>query len=48
MSHILLDELFLELAAAMVDGVPNLLNTELTSEEVASLLSTTNLPTVAK
>ena len=29
MSHILPDELFLELGAAMIDGVPNLLNAEL-------------------
>ena len=47
MSHILPDNLFLELAAAMVDGVPNLLNDKLTSDEVASLLATPNLPTVA-
>ena len=40
--------MFLELAATMVDGVPNLLNTELPSKEVASLLATPNLPTVAK
>ena len=32
----------------MVDGVPNLLNAEIPSEEVASLLATANLPTVAK
>ena len=43
MSHILPEELFLELGAAMIDGVPNLLNTELPSEEVASLLATPNL-----
>ena len=48
MSHILSDELFLELAAAMVNGVPNLLNAELPSEEVATLLSTPKLPTVVK
>ena len=48
MYHILPDDLFLEIAAAMVDGVPNLLNAELQSEEVASLLATPNLPTVAK
>lgn len=44
--HILLDELFLKLAAAMVDGVPNLLNVEIPSEKVKSLLATDNLPTV--
>ena len=48
MSHILPDDLFLELAAGLVDGVPNLLNTELPSEEVASLLTTDNLPTFAR
>ena len=48
MSHILPDDLFRELAAAMVDGVPNLLNAEIPSKEVASLLATANLPTVAK
>ena len=48
MSHILSDDLFQELAAGLVDDVPNLLNTELASEEVASLLTTNNLPTVAK
>ena len=48
MSHILPDNLFQELAAGLVDGVPNLLNTEIPSEEVASLLTTNNLPTVAK
>ena len=47
-SHILLDDLLWELAAAMVDGVRNLLNTEIPSKEVASLLVTANLPTVAK
>ena len=48
MSHILPDNLVLELAAVMVDGIPNLLNAELLSKEVASLLATPNLPTVAK
>ena len=48
MSHILPDNLFCELAAAMIGGVFNLLNAELPSEEVASLLSTHNLLTVAK
>ena len=48
MSHILPDDLFQELAAGLVDGVPNLLNTEFPSEEVASLLTTNNLSTVAK
>ena len=48
MSHILLDDLFQELAAGIVDSVPKLLNTEIPSEEVASLLTTNNLPTVAK
>ena len=48
MSHILPGNLFLELAAAMVDGVPNLLNAELPSKDVASLLATPNLPMVAK
>ena len=48
MSHILLDNLFQELSAAMVDRVPNLLNTELPSKEVSSLLSADNLPTVTK
>ena len=48
MSHILPDDLFLELAAVMVDGIPNLLNAELPSEELASFLATLNLPTVAK
>ena len=47
-SHILPDNLFQELAAGLVDGVPNLLNTELPSEEGASLLTTNKLPTVAK
>ena len=46
--HILPDNLLQELAAGLVDNVPNLFNTELTSEEVASLLTTKNLPTVAK
>ena len=48
MSHILPNDLFQELAAGLVNGVPNLLNTEIPSEEVASLLTTNNLPTVAK
>ena len=48
MSHILPNQLFLELATGLIDGVPNLLNTEIPSEEVASLLTTNNLPTVAK
>ena len=48
MSHILPDELFLELGTAMIDVVPNLLNSELPSEEVASLLAIPNLPTMAK
>ena len=48
MSHILPDDLFQELAAGLIDGVPNLLNTEIPSEEVVSLLTTNNLPTVAK
>ena len=48
MSHILLDQLFLELAAGLIDGVQNLLNTEILSKEVASLLATSNLPTVVK
>ena len=48
MSHILPDNLFQELAAGLVGGVPNLLNTELPSEEVAILLTTNNLSTVAK
>ena len=49
MSHILPDDLFRELAAAMiVDGVPNMLNAKLPSKEIVSLLSTTNLFTVAK
>ena len=48
MSHILPIDHFRELAAAMVDGVPNLLNAEIPSEEAASLLATANLPTVAK
>ena len=47
-SHILPIDRFRELAAAMVDGVPNLLKVELPSEEVVSLLSTANLLTVAK
>ena len=38
--------MFYELVAAMIDGVPNLLNVELPSEKMASLLSTDNLPTV--
>ena len=48
MSHILPDKPFLELATAMVDWVPNLLNTQLPSVEVASLFATLNLTTVAK
>ena len=48
MSHILPDDLFQELAAGLIDGVPNLLNTGISSEEVASLLTTNNWPTVAK
>ena len=48
MSDILPDTLFRELAAAMVDGVPNLLNAEIPSEKVANLLATANLPAVAK
>ena len=40
MSHILPDNLFQELAAGLVKGVPNLLNTEIPSEEVAILLTT--------
>ena len=47
-SHILPNNLFQELAAGLVDGAPNLLNTELPSEEVASRHTTNNLPTVAK
>ena len=42
------DNLFLELSAGLIDGVPNLLNTEISGKEVASLLSTSNLPIVAK
>ena len=48
MFHILPNDLFQELAAAMMDRVPNLLNVEIPSEEVASLLATANLPAVAK
>ena len=48
MSFILLDNLFLELSVGLVEGIPNLLNTEIPSKEVTSLLSTSNLPTVAK
>ena len=48
MSHILPDDLFRELAAAMVDEVPNLFKTEIPSKEVASLMATANLPAVAK
>ena len=48
MSQILLDNLFQELAVGLVDDVPSLLNTELLSEEVVSLLTTSNLPTVVK
>ena len=48
MSHILLDNSFQELAAGLVDGVQNILSTELRSEEVVSLLTMNNLPTVAK
>ena len=48
MSYILPDNLFQELAAGLINGIPNLLNTELPSEEVASLLTTNNLPIVAK
>ena len=48
MSHILPNDLFRELAVAMVDGVLNLLNTEIPSKEVASLWTTANLPIVAK
>ena len=48
MSYILPDNLFYELAAAITDGVPNLLNAELPSEEVGSLLPTNNLLTVAQ
>ena len=40
--------MFLELAAAMIEGGSNLLNAELPSCEVASLLATDNLPIVAK
>ena len=40
--------MFYDLAAAMIDVVPNLLNADLPSDEVTSLLSTNNLPTVAK
>ena len=48
MSHILPDDLFWELAAAMVDGVPNLLNAEIPSKVAANLLAIANLLTVAK
>ena len=48
MSHILRDKLFQELVAGLIKGFPNLLNIELPSKEVESLLSTNNLPTVAK
>ena len=48
MSQILTNNLFLELAVGLIDGVPNLLNIEIPSKEVASLLTTSNLPTVAK
>ena len=48
MSHVLPNDLFQELAAGLVDGVPNLLNTEIPSEEMASLITTNNLPMVAK
>ena len=48
MSSILPDNLFQELAAGLVGGVPNLFNMELPSREVASVLTTNNLPTVAK
>ena len=48
MSHILPDKLFQELVAGLVNGVPNLLNTKIPSDEVATLLTTNNLSTVAK
>lgn len=47
-SHILLEDLFIKLTAVMIKGVPNLLNAKLPSNQVASLLSTDNFPTVAK
>lgn len=47
-SPILPDDLFQELVVGLVDGVPNLLNTEIPSEEVVSLLTTNNLPMVTK
>ena len=48
MFHSLPNNIFQELAAGLVEGVPNLLNTEIPSEEVVSLLTTNNLPMVAK
>ena len=48
MSHILPDNLFLELSAGLIDSAPYLLNTEILSKEVTGLLTTSNLPTVAK
>lgn len=48
MLHILPNKLFQELAAGLIDSILNLLNAEHPSEEVESLLSTSNLLTVAK
>ena len=48
MSYILPDDFFLELVATMVDGVPNLLNAELPSKEVASLLVAPNFTSSCK
>ena len=42
-SHILPDQLFTELCASLVDGVPNLLNAELDNKEVQEMLHRGNL-----
>ena len=43
-SHILPDQLFTELCAGLVDGVPNLLNAELDNKEVQEMIHRGNLP----
>ena len=48
MSHILPDDLPLELTVGLIDSVQNLLNIEIPRKEVASFFTRSNLPKVAK
>ena len=46
MSHILPEKEFLELGAALVDGVPNQLVAEIEQEELQEMINRENLPNV--